>query len=261
MAVSFDLSSVVSMQQLLTGPGTYNGSYVGRASLDVGGGGALVRYRARAYGLDGNSVTVEQFDSGAPNVVPVTTVQLLSANSVRVILRRSAGAILATADEVANAINNFRNSSNPTQQLPVVAHAGGTSVVAAAAATPLAGGADPTIVAPQLKFTTAGAGGLFYFDQTDPLVIRQMECQFVGMVGAVNVSFQIANLDAGLEPIAAETATIFSGAVNVGQPFVSFADASFLLLPRQAFLVVPASPLTGMARVNVQREARFSAIV
>lgn len=256
-SVQFDLTSVAAMQQIVGAPGAYDGSYVGRASVTFGAGASLVRCRARRYGTDGNNLTVQLYDAGAPNVVAATTATLVSANAVRVSLRRNAGALLATADEVAAAINGFRNSNNPAQQLPVVCHSGGAGVVAAAAATALTGGLDPQLVAPLVKFTTTANGGLFYFDQTEPLVVRQMLGKFAGMGGPVDIAVQVANLDGGLDSISAETATIFTGNVDVTQPYVSFADASFLLLPYQAVLIVPTAPLTGMVQLQVQYESAF----
>jgi hypothetical protein len=254
---TFDLTSAVGMQQSLPGSGYFTGSYVGRASVDIGGGGTLVRYRAQSYGTDGNNLTVEQYDVGAPTVVPTTTVQLTGTTAVRVILRRSSGAILATADEVAAAINNFQNTNNPTQKLPVVAHNGGTSVVSAAAPTPLTGGLDPQLVAPLAKWTTTSNGGLFYFDQTEPIVVMQMSCAFANISGSQTIQFQLANLDAGLEPIAAETATLFSGDVSSSQPYVSFADSKFIMLPYQAFLIVAPPTIWGVAQVITIQLANF----
>ncbi len=256
MGLQFDLTTAVSMQQTIDSPGEYDGSHVGRATADLGSGGALVRIRAREFGSDGNSISIEFYDAGAPNIVLTTTVQIVSLNVIKVNLRRSAGAILATADEVADAINNFRVTLNPSQKLPIVAHPDGTSVVTAIAATLLSGGLDPEIVAPMVKFTTTDNGGLFYFDQTEPLVILQMECNFTGMAGPTVVSFQMANLDPGLEVIPAETAELFNGTVDVGTPYISFVDSKIIFLPRQAFLIV-ASGITGVARIVVERLETF----
>jgi hypothetical protein len=255
-AIDFDLGSSACMQQVLTGTGRFTGVFMGRAMLDIGAGPTLTRFRARQYGADGNNISVELVNAGAGAVVPATVASLVGGVNVKVTLRRNAGAILATAAEVASAVNNYRNVSNPLQMLPVVCHAGGVGVVAASGPTSLAGGIDPDVVTPQYKFDLIDTnGGLFYFDQTEPISITQMECMFDAPAIADTVYFKIANLDAGLEPIAAETVTDFTATITPTQIWASFVDAPIILLPRQAFLVYGLNR-KGLARVYAKRESR-----
>lgn len=204
--------------------------------------------------MDGNSVQIRLLDTGA---VQTSTVVSQVGQVVTVTLRRSGVAITATADEVADAINNWQNPGNPAQGSPLVAWPGGTSVVTALAQTALAGGLDPEIVGSQLKFTgaTNAAGGVFYFEQTEPLIIRQVHTKMTVPSGTGTVTFKIGNLTPGLEIIAAETITIASGAVSTSVTDTSFAEP-LVLLPRQAFIVDAA--YVGCARVYARRESRYS---
>ncbi len=258
--LQFDLGTTTCLQQKLSGTGVFNGSHMGRATVDLGSSGSLVRFRARRYGADGNNLRVALVDAGAGTAVSVTNVQLVGNNLVNVNLRRTTGAIVATADEVANAVNNYLNTNNPSQQLPVVAYAPGTSVVVAAAATNLAGGLDPTIMAPQVKFEAANVnGGLIYFDQDVPIVVRQLECYFSDPGGSESVSFKVANLTTGLEVDASEAITIFTATVTTSQRYASFAAANFIMLPHQCLQIITSGPtLSGVARVYARRESQFA---
>jgi hypothetical protein len=260
MAVELDTGTTICIQHTLSGTARFTGAHLGRAFTDFGTGTHLVRVRARKYGADANQIGVSLIDIGAPQVVANTSVRLIGNNQLQVTLRRSSAAILATADEVAAAINHYLSVTNPAlTQAPVVATSGGTGVVAAATMTLLTKGMDPVIVTPQVKFTSAvDAGGLFYFDQIEPLVVRQMECSFSDPGGTLKVAFKLANLDEGLEVISAETATLFEGTITSTQRYVSFGDANFILLPRQAFIIDAGSVVTGIARVYARRESRFS---
>lgn len=259
MSVDIDLGSSVCIQQIVSGTGnfvsTLPAKHLGRAYLSHGSSGAELRFRARHFGADGNNIQIRLLDTG---IVQTTTMISQVGQLVTVTLRRNGSVILATAQEVADAINNWQNPSNASQGAPLVAWAGGTSAVTALATTSLAGGLDPEIVGSQLKFTgaTNASGGVFYFEQTEPLVIRQVETKVTVPSGTGTVSFKIANLTPGLEIIAAETITITSGAVSTSVTETSFGDTAFILLPRQAFIVDAA--YVGTARVYARRESRFS---
>ena len=259
MSVDIDLGSSTCIQQTISGTGnfvsTLPAKHLGRAYLSHGSSTAELRFRARRFGTDGNSIQVRLVD---PGVTQTATTISQTGQVVTVTLRRNGSSILATAQEVADAINNWTNPSNPSQGSPIVAWAGGGGVVAALAATSLAGGLNPEIVGSQLKFTgaTNASGGVFYFEQTEPVIIRQIETKFTIASGSGTVTFKIANLTVGLEIIAAESIAITSATVSDTATEASFGDVGYILLPRQALIVEAAYP--GCARVYPRRESRFS---
>lgn len=260
MNITLDLGSTVCIQQTLTGSGVFNGSRLGRASLSITDGSShTVLVQATNYGASANSITVGIVDTGAGTVVSNTFVQFLSATSILVTLKRTSGAITATAADIVNAINGYLNANNPTQQLPIVASlvANGTWAAGVAAA-PLVGGIDPTIVAPMFKFTAASTtnAGLFYFNQTQPMVVRQIECVFSTPGSSQTATISKANLDPGLSVISAETVVILSTAVTSSILNVAYVDTNIPLLPYQAILI-GCPTVQGTCRVYARNEAAF----
>lgn len=259
MSVDIDLGSSTCIQQVISGTGNFLSTlparHLGRAYLSHGSSTAELRFRARRLGADGNSIQIRLVDTGTTQT---TTLVNQVGQVVSVTLRNSGSAITATASEVADAINNWQNPLNPSLGAPLVAWAAGSGVVTALSATSLAGGLDPTIVGSQLKFTgaTNANGGVFYFEQTEPLIIRQVEAKFTIPSGSGTVTFKIANLTPGLEIISAESISVTSAAVSNTVTEASFGDVGYILLPLQAFIVDAAYP--GTARVYGRRESRFS---
>lgn len=128
------------VQQETSGGGQFTGAEYGRArvTLPNGDANAVVRVAARLLGNLANSLLVELVDRGAGNAVSATYVEQVGT-SIRVLLRRSSsGSPLATAAEVAGAINDYARYTS----VPITAVAGGTGlgVCSAVAPTAMTGG-------------------------------------------------------------------------------------------------------------------------
>lgn len=237
MRVEFDLSASTCVQQTVSG--AFTGVDAGRAQYSYGAGNAVLTFKSRTLGADGNLYYIRVTDVGA-GVVP-TTIAKYSADilTLDVVLRRNAGGILATAAEVAAAVQAI-------SQCPVLCEYGGTgaSSPAALAVTALSGGVDPTLVSQGLwKFATTN-GGLFYFNQRRPIVVSQFEAT---LGGSVAWTLGIVNLDNVRAGIAAERAVI-AGATGTAV----FAQ-NLVLVPRQGLQLIAAQ--TGFARTTVRFEA------
>lgn len=128
------------VQQEVSGSGQFNGAEYGRAraTLPNGDSNAVVRVAARLFGTLANALLVELVDRGSGNTVAATTVEQVGT-AIRVYLRRGAsGSPLASAAEVAAAINDYARYTS----VPVTAVAGGTGLglCTAVAPTQLTGG-------------------------------------------------------------------------------------------------------------------------
>lgn len=131
------------VQQQTSGTGRFLAAEYGRARVTIpnGDANAVVRIAAKLYGALGNSLTVEFVDRGSGIAVPATTISQ-TGPALRVVLRRlSGGAPLATANEVAAAINSFGAFTGT----PVAAIAGGdgTGVCSGYIPQSLTGGKNP----------------------------------------------------------------------------------------------------------------------
>lgn len=249
------------VQQSVSGTGVFNGSEYGRAkaTLPNGDPNAVVRVSARLYGSTSNAYSVELVDRGASIVVPQTVIEQTGA-AIRVILRRSSSAILATAQEVAAAINALGVAGG------VCAIYGGTGngVVSAAAAVLLTGGVNPVDRADNhtqyvYVHPVNTSGGFFYFEQEETITVRQFECKFVVPGGTYSVTVSRVNLNENLEPILAEAVPCFvHDLLTVSKPDIAFADVGILLHPRQGLLVeVDGGGLPGVVRFDVRKGARY----
>lgn len=137
------LGSSFVVSQKISGTGQFNGTDYGRAkaTLPHASPNGVVRVASRVYGAGANALSVEYVDRGVSNVVAATVVEQVGP-ATRVILRRAAlGSPLATAAEVAAAINAF--TIPRAYPLGAVYGGDGTGVVAALAPTLLAGGVNP----------------------------------------------------------------------------------------------------------------------
>jgi hypothetical protein len=146
----------------------------------------------------------------------------------------------------------------------VYAVAGGTDVVSAAAAANLTGGLNP-VAGPDgstrftWTYTTNTSGGLFYFENTDDLIVRELEALFtVGVGGSHTVTFSKVNLNSALEVISGESIPCFVWeSLTTARPDIAENDVRIILHPFQALMVTTSTALTGLVRVGVRREAHF----
>lgn len=261
------------VQQTVSGTGTFNGSDYGRAKAlrvdPVTSPNADLFFAAKLYGAAANAVTVSLLDQGPGVTVTGTTVAMVG-NAMQVTLRRSSGALLATATEVANAINAFALS-------PIRAKAGGngTGIVqptgAPVALNATASGVDASVDAGVAEYQeifkwvppSNTHAGLFYFEQEQVLIVRQFEAKFTIASGTHVVEVQRVNLDAALEPITSEAIPFYvHDQLTTARPDIAVSDVRIVLHPLQAVRVVTypvggGAGLQGLVRLDVRREANF----
>lgn len=247
MGTHIDPSVSTFLQQTITGSGNFTGVEVGRAARTMGAAAAAVTVKAVELGADGNDLYIQLVDQGG--VVVQTQARWVDATHLKVYLRRSAGALLATAQEVAAAINALPEPAK------LIAFAGGTDPVVVAANGALVGGLDPTHVHAEHRLTPPADvhGGLFIFGNIDTIDVLQVLGRFPGLVGATTVKLQVVSLGPGYEPIEAEAFTFFTATVD-GTTADIFCDKHPVLGPRQAVRVLIASP--GVVQVVVRRTER-----
>lgn len=250
-------TSFLVSQQVL-GTGQFDGSEYGRARVTLANDALtdVVTVAARRYGSAANSYTIQLIDQGAGQVVSTTQVQQVGS-AVRVYLRRAAlGDPLATAAEVAAAINDFHRWSG--QPLCARYEGTGADLCDAVAATPLTGGADPA-VNDGVSFRWAPASdpdlGFFYFEQEVPMVVTQFEAAFTIAGGPNVLTISRVPLDSVLDPIQTEAIPLFvHSSLAAATPDVALSDIRFVLPPRWALLVETDAALPGVVRMDVRRE-------
>lgn len=247
MGTHIDPSVTTFLQQTITGSGRFTGVEVGRAVRTMGTAAAAVTVKAAELGADGNNLHVQLVDPGG--VVTRTQARWVDATHLKVYLRRNASAILATAQEVADAINGLADPAR------VVAFAGGADPVLVAADNVLAGGLDPTHVHAEHRLTPPADtnGGLFVFGNIDTIDVIQILGHFPGIEDPTALAIQVVSLDPGYEPIEAEAFTFFTATLTSTSTDV-FCDKHPVLGPRQAIRVI--IPFTGVVQVVVRRTER-----
>lgn len=251
-----------TVQQSVTGTGVFDGTEYGRAKGQVPNGNpnAVVRLSARLYGVVPNAYTIQFVDAGAGVLVPTTSAQQIGA-AIQVNLRRDPGlGILATAAEVAEAINRAHTG--------LVATYGGTGngVVSAygpSLANNTAVGVDPALRGPNANqflwyYPANQSGGFFFFEQEEPLVLRQFEGTFTVLGGTQTVLVKRVPLNSNLEPILSEAIPVFVwDQLTTAKPDIAFSDVGIILQPQQAILVVTSTPMGGVVRLDVRKSARY----
>lgn len=251
------------IQYAVSGTGALDGSEYGRARLTVDPGlgpNAIVYFASKLYGSASNALTVEYVDAGAGVTVVATTVTQVGS-AIRVLLRRSAVAILATAAEVADAVNAFTAYSSPG--FAVAARAGGTgaSVVAAIGPLTFTGGADPTRIGSQFLWTPPVNvnAGFVQLENPFPMWILGFSARFsVLLPGPFTVSLQRVRLEADLTPILAEAVNLFIfGGLTPSAVDIAYTDVKQLIHPGQGILVTTSAPLAGFFNIDVMRAAEF----
>lgn len=223
----------------------------GRAKCTIGPGGSQIRASAKVPGPGGNGYAISLIDLGT-TTAQTTVTQVGALFEVR--LRRSSLVILATPQEVAEALN--------AANLPIRCAWSGTTPMSVAANQTFTGGADPTRRDPtgsrfEWERTTGQQGGFFYFGNLDhTLVLSGIEVVFTGLGGSpIPFSIERVNLDAGLEPTAASAIPIKVGEVSSAEPSFSMNGLDgVMLLPYQALLVKCAA--VGRCHIVAQRLAR-----
>jgi hypothetical protein len=240
-----DLAAINVLQQKVSGTGTFTGVEVGRASRTFGAGGSELVFKARGLGLDGNTYKVALIDPGRTQN---TTYVRREGDTHKVYLRHDGAAIVATADEVAALVNN-------DLELPFYAANGGTGVVAAASVQSLTSGLAPaTRYNSQFRFTatTNANGGLFFFDQEEPVRIIGVAGRFT-LGGDTAVKVEAVPLTAGLAAIEEEASTMHSATIVQATANFRF-DGEFVLHRGEACRVTINAP--GVVRVLFHRVPR-----
>lgn len=247
MITHIDPSVSAFLQQTISGTGTFTGVEVGRASRTMGTGAAAVTVKAPFLGEDGNDYHVQLVDPGGVN--SATRVRETDSTHLKVYLRRNASGILATAQEVADALNNHSG----VVFLP--AFAGGNDPVLAASDAALSGGLDATQVSSEYRFTPVAntPGGLFFFNNIDAIDVLQVTGRFPGIGSTTPLKLQIVSLGPGFEPIEAEAFTFFTASLD-GTTKDFFCDKRPILGTRQALRVLIEAQ--GVVQVVVRRAER-----
>jgi hypothetical protein len=253
--VPLGINFVVSQQA--SGTGGFTGADYGRAKLTLTNAdpNAVVRVASKLYGTPSNALTIELIDRGLGNTVTATTVQQIGS-AIRVTLRRgSSGGILATAAEVAAALNAFTE-----YPLPIGAAAGGdgTGIVSAVTATALASGVNPTTSPDVFRWGLVNTNfGLFHFEQDASVQVRQIETKFTIASGTPTLTISRVPLNEAFEPITAEAIPLFvyDGLSNA-KPDFSISDIELLVPRGWALQVVTSVALAGIVRMDVRRDNR-----
>jgi hypothetical protein len=257
------------VQQVLSGVGLFNGTEFGRAKAQIPTGSppdpnAVVFIASKMYGTLANALSVSLIDRGAGITVPAT--QIIQTGSViEVFLQRDATlGLQARAVDVVNAINAYQSFT-----FPVRARYGGTGLgVMAATSSPVGlsslkvgedsvlGPSDAGRFSNIFKWTRPSGqhGGFFYFEQTEDIIIRQLEFNFT-VSSTQQLKVQRVNLDDGLEPISAEKIPFFEAEITPAEPQIAVSDVRVLLHPYQAVLV--ECPAAGTARLDVSRAGSY----
>lgn len=249
------------VQHECTGTGGFDGATErGRAKVTMPGPAASgdVIVRAKRYGVAGNAYTVQFIDAGAGQTRSTTTVQQVGT-SILVTLRRNTLAILATADEVAAAINNFSDYNFPVVADP--ADPISPTVVQAVSATALTGGLDPTTTdhaGLQYRSTFANSNsGVFFFENfTEVVQIRKIQTKFTLAVPA-HLKIQTVNLTDGLGLRSGDVGPLVDFDLTVIANDYGVTDIRDPLLPYQGLLVQcldgSNNPQPGAVKIWVER--------
>lgn len=251
------------IQYKVSGTGGFNGTEYGRARVTVDpllGPDAIVHFASRLYGAASNALSIEFVDAGAGVVVSATTVTQ-TGFAIRVLLRRSAIALLATAAEVAEAVNAFTAYSS--QAFAVSARAGGTGATVVNAVGPMlfTGGVDPVREGSQYLWTlpTNQDAGFVHLENTVPMWILGFSARFdVLLPGPFSVTLQRVRLNPDFTPIADEAVSLFMfDGLTPTAVDIAYTDVKQLIHPGQGILVTTSSPLAGFFNIDVMRAAEF----
>lgn len=251
----------LSVLQVLqhTATTAFTGVEQGRSSLTLGAGASSVAVKARNLGAALNGVEVRLHDPGQASALAVKYSDGTTPR-ITVTLAHDGSAITSTAAQVVAAINtpSLDRDGEPglygmhRQFLASAPSSGGSGVVVAASGT-LAGGADPTLLRTYdtCRYSAAN-GGLFYFNQTNPIEIVAIEAVLGASRDETAYTVSIVSYD-DLSEVTAETVQFATGTAQH-----IYLMPSNLILPRgRAIKFVSAT--TGVVRIharNVQKTPR-----
>lgn len=207
----------------------FTGVPAGVASHQFGASTAGVIVSALRPGVSGNALRIALVNVGACN----RTALLKEGADWKVRLRHNGTSILATAAEVADAIN--LRPYNPPAETPFRASlvSTGAAAVAAAGATALAGGIDVTAgVVPSI---TAVNAGVFEFDEGDDHVVEEIRGAFSGIGISAALTVSVAKLHGGY-PVAAGTYQVVGATVLAAAQW--YASQGSIYIPKGYGLVV-----------------------
>lgn len=250
------------VQQKVTGTGTFDGTEYGRArrTVDPGvGANGIVQYAARLYGADANALTIQYVDAGAGITIAATTVTQVGP-AITVILRRSSGAILATATEVAAAVNAYTSRGQGAFAIRAYVPGTGASVVTATVALAFTGGANPTTDVTQYfwDIPVNGNAGFFHFEQDYPVWVLGFSANFnVLYSGEITVDVTRIRLNEDFTPTGEEYSFYKYPCLTSTDGKISYTDVKQLVHPRQAMKVSISVATTGYVGFDVQRAAEF----
>lgn len=259
----------ITVQQIATGTGQFNGTSRGRARCVVSttmDPDADVVIVARVHGALANSISIVFQDTGPGTTVTQTTVSQ-TGTIITVKLRRNAGAVLADSGEVAMVINSY-----PYFTLPISAErAGSVSAVVAATVSPVGlgstvAGFDPTTVPPRAIFSweygTNTNGGYFYFENHDfPVVLRYFGAKFTIPGGTATVTFTRVNVTPIGTPITATAIPIYVyDGLSTAKPDFAISDPRTVIQPGQVVLVTTSTPLAGTVQIDAQKLTAFPSL-
>lgn len=250
------------VQQKITGTGTFDGTEYGRArrTVDPGvGANGIISYASKLLGTVGNALTVQYVDVGA-GLTQASTVVTQVGPAIKVILRRSSGAILATATEVAAAVNAAVTNLDPAYAIRARVTGSGASVVTATSALSFTGGADPVIDRNQFFWSMPvnTNGGLFQFENEVPIWVLGVSGNFnVVYNGEVTVNVDRVRLQDDFV-LQGESYSFFKyPCLTPNDGRISYTDVKQLVLPGQAMRVTVSVATNGYVGFDVMRAAEF----
>lgn len=246
----------------------FDGSMYGRARATLISSEAPnsnVFVAARLLGAAPNAVTVEFADAG-PGVEVTTTTVTQAGSAITVHLRRSTMAVLATAQEVAEALNAQAALS---RAFPLTAHYDGTGlgVVSAMAARNLdnnESGIDPNPPAHSSPWhwePPVGQTfplGMFYFENiTETVRIRAVSFFFDVAAGSNYAYVSKGRLDPGGALVATTKIPLFAPVLLTPSVKAASFELDVQLFPGEVLLVETDTQVTGSVFVSAQRLAVF----
>jgi hypothetical protein len=252
------------VQYAVTGGGAFNGTEFGRARLTANPVGPIdgrIYFAAKNYGSAPNLLTMQYIDAGAGAVVSTTSVVQLGS-AIQVSLRRNALGILATAPEVAAAINAFTAYTSPAYAIRARPHnPSATQVLAALSPVNFTGGVNPLQIGTQYLWTPPAATNAGYvdFEQENPMWILGFSAKFTILgPGPLTVTVRRVRVQEDFTPILSEAVPIFVyNGLTPAAPDIAYTDVKQLIHPGQGLLVETSTPLDGMFNFDVMRAGEF----
>lgn len=246
----------------------FDGSTYGRARATVissGNTDSDVYLAARLLGTAPNAVTVE-FEDDGPGIEVTTTTVSQAGSAITVNLRRSTMAVLATAKEVADALNAAAAAS---KAFPLTAHYQGTGLGAVSAKTALyldnnESGVDPNPAeynspwhwAPPVG-QTFGLG-VFYFENiTETVRVRSVSFFFDVTAGSNHAYISKARLDPGGTLVANTKVPLVEPLLLTPSVKAGSFEMDVALFPGEVLLVETDTQVIGNVFVEAQRLAVF----